>query len=324
MQACLTDLTLAIQESLLDMNPHRVFLACSGGLDSQVLLHTCLSLGVKRPLFTACFVDYGSAHSKAACESVKALCDLHGVPLLIHRVERAAPAGESQEAYWRHSRYEWFASLLLEKKEVFFTAHHQDDQAETVLLQLSRGVGISGLSAMPDEKVMGEGSLVRPFLSTPKESLEAYAKEYNVSYVDDPSNDDSSYARNFMRQNVMQSLKKRWPSIAATLSRSAAHCQEAQGLLTELASMDTGVSGKVPFGTRLKADCLLGMLPDRQRLAIRHWMRCQGVRMPPLVQLDALLLQLTAGPDKHPRMLLGECFIRRDREGWLLERKKDE
>ncbi len=321
MRACVSDLKKAIQERLLETNPDRVFIATSGGLDSQALLHACLSLDVKTPLFTACFVDYGSAHSPEAYDVVNALCEKHGIPLLVHQVERDAPAGDSQEAYWRNRRYAWFASLLENTNDVLFTAHHQEDQAETFLLQLCRGAGLSGLSAMPQEQAFGEGRFCRPFLAISKDLLEAYVTEHHLPYVDDPSNDESRYARNFMRQNIMSALKKRWPSVASTISRSAEHCQEAQALLNELAALDTGVSGPIPFGTRLKVDGLLGLSAARQRLAIRHWMQAQGVRMPPLVQLDALLLQLTAGPDKHPRMLLGDCFIRRDREGWFLEKK---
>jgi len=321
MRACVTDLQKAIQERLLETNPDRVFIATSGGLDSQALLHACLSLELKTPIFKACFVDYGSAHSPNAYEAVKELCEKHDVQVLVYNVERDAPAGDSQEAYWRKRRYAWFASLLENANDVLFTAHHQEDQAETFLLQLCRGAGLSGLSAMPHEQALGQGIFCRPFLDISKETLEAYVKEHRVPYVDDPSNDEARYARNFMRQNVMPALKKRWGSVASTISRSAEHCQEAQGLLNELATLDTGVSSPIPFGSRLKADGLLGLSAARQRLAIRHWMQAQGVRMPPLVQLDALLLQLTAGPDKHPHMLLGDCYIRRDREGWFLERK---
>ncbi len=318
-------MTLSIQEALTQTVSQsaakRVFLACSGGLDSQVLLHTYASLLDALPPVSVCFVDYGSSHAKPASEAVLSVCEAHGISFLSHHVQRDAPLGDNQEAYWRQSRYDWFESLL-EPTDVLMTAHHQSDQAETVLLQLCRGAGIKGLSAMLSHRALGQGMCWRPLLQVPHKQLVEYANKHAVSYVDDPSNADQSYSRNVIRHSIMPLLKTRWTEVESTISRSASHCEEASELLAELAILDTGVQGNIAFGEPLACDKLDVLSKARQRLAIRHWMACQGVRMPTAVQLEALLLQLKAGPDKHPCVMLGDCDMHRRKKHWYLKRRQ--
>ena len=122
--------------------------------------------------------------------------------------------------------------------EVLLTAQHRDDQAETLLFRLLRGAGVRGLSGMPRQRPLGKGHLLRPLLDVTRAELEAYAAEHQLSWIEDPSNQDRQFSRNYLRHQVFPVLTERWPQAVATMARSAAHLSEAQGLLDELAQID--------------------------------------------------------------------------------------
>ena len=122
--------------------------------------------------------------------------------------------------------------------EVLLTAQHRDDQAETLLFRLLRGAGVRGLSGMPRQRPLGKGHLLRPLLDVTRAELEAYAAEHQLSWIEDPSNQDRQFSRNYLRHQVFPVLTQRWPQAVATMARSAAHLSEAQGLLDELAQID--------------------------------------------------------------------------------------
>lgn len=157
------------------------------------------------------------------------------------------------------------------------TAQHRDDQAETLLFRLLRGAGVKGLSGMPSERALGHGHLLRPLLDVTRAELETYAAEHQLSWIEDPSNQDRQYSRNYLRHQVFPILVERWPQALATMARSAAHLREAQGLLDELAQIDlaeAGSSGEFDWlGVPSLALAALEKLSSpRQRNALSHWL----------------------------------------------------
>lgn len=161
--------------------------------------------------------------------------------------------------------------------ELLLIAQHQDDQAETLLFRLLRGAGVRGLAAMPELRRLGHGSLLRPLLGVARAELEFYARQEGISWVEDPSNLELSYSRNYLRHQVLPLLAGRWPQAVRSMARSAAHMAEAQELLDDLARLDlASAGGKSDFSwlglPSLALTPLLGLSPARQRNALRHWL----------------------------------------------------
>src|SRR3990167_5323944 len=212
--------------------------ALSGGLDSTVLLHLLASLAQREalPPLSAIHIHHGlqaaadvwPAHCRELCA---ALC----VPLQVEYVQ-VAP-GASLERAARDARYAAFAARL-GAGELLLTAQHRDDQAETLLFRLLRGAGVQGLSAMPLSRALGAGQLVRPLLNCSRDELLAYAREHKLTWIEDPSNADERFSRNYLRRQVVPALLSRWPQAATTIAPSAAHLSEAAQLLDELAQQD--------------------------------------------------------------------------------------
>jgi len=252
-------------------------IALSGGLDSTVLLHLLASLGhtEQLPPLHAIHIHHGlQAAADAWPHHCQQLCDGLGVPLQVVAVQVAA--GASVERAAREARYLAFAQEL-GVGEVLMTAQHRDDQAETLLFRLLRGAGVRGLGGMPVSRPVGRGVLVRPLLDCTRAELVAYAHEHDLRWVEDPSNDNAAYARNHLRHQVFPQFQAHWPQAVHNFSRSAAHLREAQGLLDELAQIDLAAANTPsPHAwlnlPSLELQPLLGLSPERQRNALRHWL----------------------------------------------------
>lgn len=215
----------------------RYWIGYSGGLDSYVLLHLSARLGqtAGRFCFAAVHIHHGlQPTAEAWAEHCAEVCAQLGVPFHLMRVDAKPQSGQSPEEAARNARYRAFEDLL-GKDEALLTAQHADDQAETVLLQLLRGAGLAGLAAMPEAMPLGRGVLLRPLLGWSRDALQQYAINHGLRWVEDPSNRDTAYDRNFIRHQIMPLLAGRWPGVAATLGRTARHCAEAQGQLNRLA-----------------------------------------------------------------------------------------
>ncbi|EJM37300.1 tRNA(Ile)-lysidine synthetase, partial [Pseudomonas sp. GM33] len=266
---------------LLNLKPWRNAatwrIAFSGGLDSTVLLHLLAHLAKTEslPALSAIHVHHGlQAVADAWPEHCRSVCAALGIPLQTVRV-RVAP-GASLERAARDARYHTFTEVT-RPDEVLLTAQHRDDQAETLLFRLLRGAGVRGLSGMPRQRPLGKGHLLRPLLDVTRAELEAYANEHGLSWIEDPSNEDRQYSRNYLRHQVFPALTRRWPQAVATMARSAAHLTEAQGLLEELADMDLREANSVSefawLGLRsLELASLAQLSAARQRNALSHWL----------------------------------------------------
>lgn len=252
-------------------------LAFSGGLDSTVLLHLLVRLAQHHalPPLTVLHVHHGLQRvADGWPEHCRQVCARLGVPLDIRRVR--VETGASLERAAREARYRAFADVLGEG-ELLLTAQHRDDQAETLLFRLLRGAGVRGLAAMPDMRRLGRGWLARPLLEVSRGELEQYAVSQGLHWVEDPSNRDLHFSRNFLRHRVLPLLAERWPQAVRNMARSAAHMAEAQELLDDLARLDlASAEGGGDFAwlglPSLARAPLLELSPARQRNALRHWL----------------------------------------------------
>ena len=278
-----------------------IWLAYSGGSDSYALLMLCVALRDRYRLkLHAVHVNH-QLHPQAQqwADHCRACCQHYTVDYVEHTIIVLPQDGTSIEQVAREKRYALFAQLL-GQGEMLLSAHHQDDQAETVLLQLLRGAGPRGLAAMPSIKPLGCGWHARPLLLFAKHQLTDYAQQATSAwqrpytqhgYIEDDSNQDVRYSRNFIRQQVLPLLRQRYPSASKTLARSARHCAEQQAVLSELAeSLYQQAQGQQP-GT-LSRQALLSLSAPMQRLVLRTWISQQGCILPSTVRMASIQRQL--------------------------------
>ncbi len=275
--------------------------ALSGGLDSTVLLHAMAALrnrGVDWSL-SAVHVHHG-LHEDADdwLQFCQELCMQLHIPCDIIRVDARPVSGASPEATARELRYEAMADLTGEG-HALLTAHHQDDQAETLLLQLMRGSGLPGLAAMPLQMAFAAGVLLRPLLDYRREDLREYALQQQLDWVEDSSNDDTRYDRNFMRHEILPELAGRWPGIVASLCRTSMHMTEAIQLLDERAAEDLQqvVSAESAI---IDIDALVSISTARQRNLLRYWLRSLDLAVPSHAQMQHVfsdIIHAAAGTD---------------------------
>lgn len=268
----------------------RLVLGLSGGIDSVALLHVLLGLQTSHSFQLACVhVHHGlSPNADAWAEFCDSLCRANSIPLNIHRVtlNRHDPAGI--EAAARTARHAVFAGI---DADFVLTAHHQNDQAETLLLQLFRGAGPKGLAAMAEVQARDGWHAVqlRPFLGLTRIDIERYARRHALEWVEDESNADTVYSRNYLRHTLMPFLHTRFPAAVATLARGAALQAEASVLLEELAAIDAQQS---VAGNRLDCCALAALSQPRARNVLRWFIQQQGLRMTCERRLDEGLRQL--------------------------------
>jgi tRNA(Ile)-lysidine synthase len=298
-----------LQEPLLS-TATAVVVALSGGLDSSVLLYLLASLrtqGLRAPL-CALHVQHGlQDEAEAWLEHCRAECAALGVPL-IHEHLHLGAAGLSSEDAARAGRYEAFAKHL-PAGGVLLQAHHRQDQLETVLFRFLRGTGVRGLAGMPRERRFAQGWLLRPLLEVSRPALERYAQEHHLRWIEDPSNREAHYTRNFLRQRILPLLRERWQALDHQILESARRSAEAAELLDALAQTDLlAVQGPHPAMLRLAA--LSALSPARRNNLLRHWYRgVAGMGAPQLSSslLDALQHDLLdAAPDASPELRWGE------------------
>jgi tRNA(Ile)-lysidine synthase len=286
---------------ILDYPRVRLALAMSGGCDSAALAAAAaalapMSAGLE---LRALHVHHGitPAADQLAQAAVSA-ARARGIACTVLTVSLPAPPPGGVEAAARAQRYRALAAEL-KTNEYLLTAHQREDQAETVLLQLLRGAGIAGLSAMPEIARLGAGWHLRPLLGVSRASLRAYAETQSIEWHDDPMNADARYDRVYLREVVWPLIAARWPGAAQTLARASGHFQSAQRLLDERGREDLS---QIARGIGLDGQRLAELPPDRAANALRAFIAKSSLPMPPAARLHAILRSLSARPDRHPRV----------------------
>lgn len=299
-----------------------IWVAYSGGLDSHVLLDLMKKINLKTKHFSLKALHINHGLNKKAndwsqhCEEVAARLE---IPIQIVKVNaaRESHSKESPEEAARRARWQAFQSVI-KQNEYLLLAHHALDQAETILLRLFRGTGPLGLSGMPEKGRVGQGEFLRPLLSINKEDLECYAKEFNLNYIEDDSNSELRFDRNFLRQEIFPKLSKRWPKVTEAINRSGFLCSETNQILQALAALDYE---KVRSETRdqLSIKKLLQLSAVSRKHALRFWLQSLNLNLPShahMERIDKEIIQ--AKPGSKPRLKIDHYEIRREKGNLLV------
>lgn len=297
----------------LQSYPYRSYvLAYSGGLDSHVLLHALAELKNTHQLdnIRAIHIDHGLQKESALwsqhCEKT---ANALNIPCEIIRLNLQINEGDSIESVAREARYRALESVL-QPNEILLTAHHQDDQAETVLLQLFRGAGVNGLAAMPESKAFAQSLLVRPLLEFSRQQIREYAEQHQLDYIDDPSNFDTDFDRNFLRHKVIPLLQTRWQGIHKNLNRVARLQAEAKYLLES--SLQADLELLLDSNKALSINDLLPFDEVKQKAIIRLWLKQLGFKMPSEIKLKHIISDVIhAKQDASPCVDWDNVEIRR-------------
>ncbi|MFT5806656.1 MAG: tRNA(Ile)-lysidine synthase [Moritella dasanensis] len=302
------DIFSTFQNSLfpLTARPLQIVLAYSGGLDSHVLLHLLSRYKELYPQhdYLAVHVHHGlSANADAWLTHCQLTAGGLGINFVAEKIILNVGSRESLEAKARSARYQAIAKHLT-AESLLLLGQHLDDQLETFLLQLKRGAGVKGLSAMAANMpfaLQAGCQIVRPLLTQPQQALVDYARQANLTWVEDESNNDASYDRNFLRHHVIPNLKQRWPGIASAVHRSAELCAEQQALADEIAQIDLVTCEHAFSG--LKITALETLSKIRRNNVIRFWIASQQLPMLSRHHLDKLWLEVVnAADDANPQL----------------------
>lgn len=295
----------------------RWYVGYSGGVDSTVLLHLLHCWTEHRgdaPPLSAIHVNHGlQAEADAWQGHCERFCHSLQIPLVCLRAEVRAGA-RGLEAAAREARYRLFGAQL-QANELLLLAHHADDQVETFFLRLLRGAGVQGLAAMPATRPLGCGRLLRPLLQLPRRALEAYARSHQLQWIEDPSNRDSTRDRNFLRNEVLPLVARRWPGYRQTVTRASEHLGEAATQLA--AAVPAPVSRSSSLGDPgLALAQLDNASPQSSAEVLRQWLRGQGLPTPDQASLAEFLRQVALATDQSaPRLQCGDYTLQRYRDG---------
>lgn len=293
---------------------HKILVAFSGGLDSTVLLHQLVALRAQGSEIDlrAIHIHHGlSANADDWVNHCRQICRGWRVPLEVVRVT-LDDAGLGIEAHARAARYDAFRMALL-PGEVLATAQHLNDQCETLLLALKRGSGPAGLSAMAADSPFAGTRLVRPLLNQSREALQRWAEEHCLTWIEDESNQNDAYDRNFLRLRIVPALAARWPHFPRAVARSAALCAEQEQLLDEL--LGEQLATLVGDERQLAIKPLLAMSAPHRAALLRRWLAQQQASMPSREQLERIWQEVAlAREDAVPALRLGEYEVRRYRQ----------
>lgn len=287
------------------------WVALSGGLDSCVLLHALAALNLPVQLRALHINHQISPNANSWERHCAAISEALGVPFTAVKVE-VKNQGRGIEDAAREARYRVFEQYI-QPGDTLCTAHHADDQTETLLLRLMRGTGPRGLAAMARSRVLGRGILYRPLLGFTRDALAAYAVAQGLSWVDDESNANDHYDRNYLRNQVMPLLRERWPQFASKWQQTAELCAANEQLIDELAAQDLVLAGLQPeiIGTSLSLPYIQNLSLPRRHNLLRHWLRGQGLDVPEQQHLVQIEQQVLAGrQDAEVQVSWGNLSLR--------------
>lgn len=284
----------------LPANTSKICVALSGGLDSSVLFELARQLVKQQPNIQlralhihhqlSKFADDWAAFSQIICEKAQ-------VPLSVHQVDTKSFATASLEDRARRARYQVFEQEL-QAGEVLLQGHHQDDQVETLLLRLLRGAGTLGLASIPMQRPLGKGLILRPLLNTPRSELFTFAQAAQLKWVEDDSNFEVDFDRNYLRLAILPLLQKRFPNTNANLARVTQLATDSQQLNQDLAQLDLAHCLLTEHSLNLKN--FLKLADYRQVNLLRYWLRTRNLTLPGHKIWQELTKLYSAGEDTQP------------------------
>jgi tRNA(Ile)-lysidine synthase len=280
---------------------NRLYLAFSSGIDSCVLLHRLLQ---QQHSYSLVLWHINHGLQTNALQMQQMACDLAERYQLEIRVDalNLDPESGNLEAVARQGRYDLFSQALT-AQDALLTAHHMNDQAETLMLNLMRGSGSAGLRAIADLTRLGQGWLFRPLLNFQRETIEQYADQHGLQWVEDPSNESYKYDRNFLRHQILPRIKQRWPAVTQQLHRVSEWQREQHQLLQELAQIDLQDCMRDHLFSSspcLEINALRNLSVERQKNLIRFWVGSRHQQQPGFKKLQQVLRQISAAPDAMP------------------------
>ncbi len=288
-----------------------VWVAFSGGLDSTVLLHL-ISQSPFRERTKAIhinhqlsrFADDWEHHCVLTAHDFGLACEVERV--------HVTNQGKGIEQNARQQRYDVF-NRVMKAGDLMLFAHHESDVTETFFFRLMRGAGLAGLTAIPKKRALGEGTLFRPLIDASKASLLHYAQEKHLNWIEDESNLDRKFDRNFLRHEVLPILVHRWPHAEEKIIKTVGLLEESSSLLREYLAEDLQACDrqKVRFGESLSLNTLKAYSVQRQKHVIRHWCAELGFRAAESVHLDKIAEVIDAKEDAQPALVWGDCELRR-------------
>jgi tRNA(Ile)-lysidine synthase len=318
--------TSLVEQALLGagLREGRVIVGLSGGVDSVALLHAVARVAAGFGVTTMALHVHHGLSPRAdewgrACAELCRTLNVTFTEVRVH-IDRRSKLGIEGAA--REARYAVFRQ---QQANAIALAHHADDQAETLLLQLLRGAGVRGLSAMPTARVLEPATgllLLRPWLSLTRAKIRSYAQREGLSWVEDESNADPAYDRSFLRTRILPELVARFPGLTSTFGRAARNFADAVQLLDDLAARD---ALGVREGESLSVSALAALSPARASNLLRWFLERQGFPQPSRDQLEEALRQgLAARGDTQPRVKLGAAWLRRYRGRLYLQPAENE
>ena len=302
-----------------------VTVGLSGGVDSIVLLHIAAECQSQLPELSirALHVNHGlSEHAMAWQQFCQNVCQRLNIVLTCQRVDVERKNRQSLEAVARAQRYRAFEAHT-DAGSVILLGQHQDDQVETFFLHLKRGSGLAGLSAMALEtSFVGGRRLIRPFLHTRRNDIEAFCSQYSLQHIEDESNADIAFDRNFLRHEILPKLNQRFAGFDNCVARSAQLLSEQQQLIDEISASDYA---SVVDGHELRINALLNLSATRQRNVFRYWLNQSDFLMPSKAMTDQVFSQLSSTKsDASLKMKLSHGSLRRYNQKLYLVRPEAE
>lgn len=320
----MNDLYVDVARQLDELKPARLVIAFSGGIDSRVLLHLIARYRQHNAIpCLAVHVHHGlSDHADEWASQCQRWGAEEGIEVCVEHVTLDHDCGDSLEQMARDARYAVLAKHI-DTETLMLLGQHADDQVETFLLALKRGSGPKGLSSMAACGGFAQGQLLRPLLKVTRAEIEAYAQQVQLTWVEDESNQDTRFDRNFLRHQVTPVLTQRWPSFYQAIQRSAELCATQESVLAEL--LQEKLQQAMHADGSLVLDALYSSSELARRQLVRLWLQHQQILMPSRKHTELILREIAfAQPDANPKLKLGKYEIRRFQQRlYCIETEKD-
>ncbi len=298
----------------LSPQPGRIFIGVSGGLDSVVLLDLLYTnpplLSLLPHALTILHVHHNlQAEASKWADFVARLAEKYQCAFEMCTLNPQDFVGENVEAIARKGRYAFFASHLTRPDDYLFLAQHRNDQVETFFLNLQRGSGLKGLTAMPFARPMGKGHLVRPLLNHSRAALERYAHDQGLAWIEDPSNQDTALNRNFLRAQILPILRERWPHFDAHVAQAITHLQDTRTLIDDYLNADV-----LKLGVPLDLTALKSLPEARHMIVLQAWIKHHTGKILSHTQLKIILNEVIhAKRDSRPLFEIPGLVLRREK-----------